>query len=117
MDLKLPLSYLHHYHLAPKRLRTRALDERYVCMDKMAKDTINESQAWRELPPLIRGYLRVGGQIGEGAVIDYDFNTIDVNIIVETANVTQKYLDHYSRDTSYTPPASVYQQPSGSYAA
>jgi len=119
-EMKLPLSYLHHFHLAPKHLRTRALDERYVAMDKMAKDTINESQAWRELPPLLRGYLRLGGVIGEGAVIDYDFNTVDVNIIVETANVTKKYLDHYSRDTHVTPPQSrrsTPQYPSNGVAA
>jgi putative hemolysin len=51
------------------------------------------------MPPLIKGYLRVGGVVGDGAVIDYDFNTIDVNIIVETATVTAKYLNHYSRDS------------------
>ena len=51
------------------------------------------------MPPLIKGYLRVGGVIGDGAVIDYDFITVDVNIIVETENVTSKYLNHYTRDS------------------
>jgi len=106
-DMKLPLSYLYHHHLAPKHIRTHATDARYVDMNMMAKDTIDAGRALRELPPLIKGYLRVGGVIGDGAVIDYDFNTVDVNIIVETENVTAKYLNHFTRDddtSSKSPP-------------
>jgi putative hemolysin len=50
------------------------------------------------LPPLIKGYLRVGGFVGDGAVIDREFNTIDVCIQVVTDAVTSKYLKHYSRE-------------------
>lgn len=97
-DMKLPLSYLYHHHLAPTSIRTHAHDERYVDMNMMAKDSIYVGQALRELPPLIKGYLRLGGVVGDGAVIDYDFNTVDVNIIVETSNVTEKYYNHYTRE-------------------
>lgn len=96
-SMRLPLSYLYHHHLAPKAIRTHALDERHVEMNTIPRDHIDIAQALRELPPLIRGYLRVGGVVGDGAVIDYAFNTVDVNIIVETANVTAKYLNHYTR--------------------
>lgn len=97
--IRLPLAYLYHHHMAPKAIRTHALNERHVEMNAMSIERIDVAQALRELPPLIKGYLRVGGTIGDGAVIDYDFNTIDVNIIVETANVTAKYLNHYTRDS------------------
>ncbi|USG62258.1 hypothetical protein NBZ79_04610 [Sneathiella marina] len=33
--------------------------------------------------------------IGDGAVIDRDFNTVDVCIMVETSNVTDKYARHF----------------------
>jgi putative hemolysin len=49
------------------------------------------------LPPLIKGYLRLGGFVGEGAVIDREFNTIDVCILVVTDEVTDKYFNHYTR--------------------
>jgi putative hemolysin len=49
------------------------------------------------LPPLIKGYLRLGGLVGEGAVIDHHFNTTDVCIIVVTDRVTEKYFNHYQR--------------------
>lgn len=104
-SMRLPLAYLYHHHLAPKAIRTHALDERHVEMNTIAKDCIDPAQALRELPPLIKGYLRVGGVVGDGAVIDYDFNTVDVNIIVETANVTAKYLNHYTRETNALPQA------------
>jgi len=49
------------------------------------------------LPPLIKGYLRVGAFVGDGAVIDEQFNTTDVCIVVKTELVTEKYLRHYER--------------------
>jgi putative hemolysin len=93
----LPLSYLHHFHRAPDGLRARAVPDRYVAMDRMAKAAIDPNQALAELPPLIKGYLRLGGFVGDGAVIDHDFNTIDVAIVVKTDLVTGKYYRHYER--------------------
>ena len=49
------------------------------------------------MPPLIKGYLRLGGFVGDGAVIDVDFNTIDVCIVVKTDLVSEKYSRHYVR--------------------
>ena len=49
------------------------------------------------LPPLVKGYLRLGGFVGDGAVIDEQFDSTDVFIIVKTELVTQKYMRHYER--------------------
>ncbi len=49
------------------------------------------------LPPLIKGYLRLGGFVGDGAVIDRQFNTTDVAVMVKTDLVTDKYYRHYER--------------------
>ncbi len=95
--LALPLSYLHHFHRAPPGLRMRALDDRYVEMNRMAKDAIDPTRAQAVLPPLIKGYLRLGGFVGDGAVIDRPFNTTDVSIIVKTDLVAGKYYRHYER--------------------
>lgn len=95
----LSLSYLHHNHLAPEDLRPRALDRLYVPMDRMPKEAINPKAALNELPPLVKGYLRLGGFVGDGAVIDEQFNTVDVCIIVKTDLVTGKYTSHYTRTT------------------
>lgn len=93
----LPFSYLHHHHLAPPEIRVRALDSRYVEMDTLAPGSYDERKAMARVPPLIKGYLRLGGFVGNGAVIDAQFNTTDVCIIVKTELVTEKYIRHYER--------------------
>jgi putative hemolysin len=104
--LAVPLSYLYHYHLAPPTLRARALPDRYVEMNLLppgevdadaAVAQIDARSAIAALPPLIKGYLRLGGLVGQGAVIDREFNTTDVCIIVVTDRVTDKYFNHYQR--------------------
>lgn len=96
--LALPLSYLHHNHLAPESLRPRAVAGRYVAMDMLPPEAIDAKAARAVLPPLIKGYLRLGGFVGDGAVVDPQFNTIDVSIVVKTDWVTSRYYRHYTRD-------------------
>jgi len=93
----LALSYLHHHHLAPANLRPRALPSRYVAMNMMARDQVDTRAALGQLPPLIKGYLRLGGFVGDGAVIDDQFHTTDVSVVVVTDRVTGKYYRHYTR--------------------
>ena len=95
------LSYLYHSHLAPPELRPRALAARYVDMQRIDPMTLDGRRALALLPPLIKGYLRLGGFVGDGAVIDRQFNTIDIAIVVKTDLVTDKYYRHYElgRDT------------------
>jgi len=96
-QLAVPLSYLYHHHLAPPELRTRALPERYVDMRRLDPADIDPERSLSALPPLIKGYLRLGGFVGDGAVIDHQFNTTDVCVVVKTDLVTEKYSRHYER--------------------
>lgn len=89
------LSYLYHYHIAPENLCPKALSSRFVNMNLMPQEAINVKEAFANLPPLIKGYLRLNGYIGNGAVIDYDYNTTDVSIVVKTDLVAEKYASRY----------------------
>ena len=100
--LSIPLSYLHRYHLAPPALRPRALADRYVEMRRLRPCAIDATRAMAALPPLIRGYLRLGGFVGDGAVVDEQFNTTDVCVVVKTDLVTEKYFRHYERRSKDT---------------
>jgi putative hemolysin len=100
--LSIPLSYLHRYHLAPPALRPRALTDRYVEMRRLRPCAIDATRAMAALPPLIRGYLRLGGFVGDGAVVDEQFNTTDVCVVVKTDLVTEKYFRHYERRSKDT---------------
>jgi putative hemolysin len=91
------LSYLHQNHLAPRDLRPSALPARYVDMNVSGAREIETKRAIASLPPLIKGYMRLGGWVGDGAVIDHQFNTTDVCIIVKMENLTRRYSRHYER--------------------
>lgn len=94
----LGLSYLYHNHLAPEPLRPRALPDLFVPLNMLAKDQINPKEGFNALPALLKGYLRLGGYIGDGAIIDRHCNTVDVCIIVKTDLVTDKYVQRYTPD-------------------
>lgn len=95
--LAVPLTYLALAHLAPEALRPHALPDRYVEMCRLPPESVNHRTALTALPPLIKGYLRLGGWVGAGAVIDHQFNTTDVCVVVKTDQVTRKYYRHYER--------------------
>jgi len=98
-NLALPLSYLHHYHKAPPELCPKALPERYIDMNVLPLDAVDRKAGLLAVPPLVKGYLRLGGFVGDGAVIDPQFNTTDVCVVVKTDQVTGRYVKHYTRHT------------------
>ena len=53
-------------------------------MNMMPPEAVNVRAAMKAIPPLIKGYLRVGAYVGDGAVIDHQFGTTDVFIIRAT---------------------------------
>jgi putative hemolysin len=98
--LALPLSFLHHHARAPEAWRATAHPSRYVEMNRMPRVAINPKAALHELPPLIKGYLRLGAFIGDGAVIDHQFGTTDVLIVMPVSAINTRYIDHFGVDAS-----------------
>jgi L-ornithine Nalpha-acyltransferase len=96
--LALPLSYLHHYHAMPEGMHVRARPELYVEMNRMAKDSFDAKEALRSMPAMIKGYLRMGCGIGEGAVIDRQFGTTDVFIYLPLAMMDSRYRSKFGLD-------------------
>jgi L-ornithine Nalpha-acyltransferase len=91
------LTYLHAHYLAPEPIRPRALPHRYVSMARQDPALLDLRAVARALPPLVKGYLRLGGFVGDGAVLDRQFNTTDVCVVVKTDLITDKYARHYER--------------------
>ncbi len=94
------MSYLYHYHLATPELCPRALPARYVELNRIPRETLNARAVFASMPPLIKGYMRLGASIGDGAVVDHQFNTTDVCIVMPTHLITEKYLKYYQRVTN-----------------
>lgn len=96
--LALQLSFLHHYARAPEDWRTRALTGRYVMMNRLPKSAVAPKEALHALPPLIKGYLRLGATFGDGAVIDRQFGTTDVFVILPVSAINARYVAHFGAD-------------------
>ena len=93
--LALPLSYLHHHHPMPEVLRVKARPELFVAMDRMAKDSFDPRDGLRALPPLLKGYVRAGCCIGDGAVVDQQFCTTDVFIFFPMSGLDARYRSRF----------------------
>ena len=94
--LALPLSYLHHHARAPENWRVNAAADRGTQIARLDKHEFDAPKVLRSLPALIKGYLRLGAWVSEEAVVDYQFGTTDVLIILPIANIKQRYLNYYN---------------------
>lgn len=89
------LSYLHQTATAPIEWRCRARESQYQPMALLPDTDIDAKAAAKTLPPLIKAYVRVGAFVGDGAVIDRQFGTTDVLIVLPVERIKPRYLEHY----------------------
>ena len=89
------LSFLHYNHLAPDDLRVVAQTQNRLDMDILQSDQVDKLTALKQMPPLIKAYLRLGGFVGQGAFVDHAFNTIDVCLLMDTQRMSVKYKAKY----------------------
>ena len=93
--LALPLSYLYHFHRMAPQMRVRARPELYTEMNLMPKEAVDQKAALRARPPLIKGYLRGGCLIGDGAFVDRQFDTTDVFIYLPVKDIDPRYKSRF----------------------
>lgn len=103
--LALELSFLYHFHSAPADEQVHALPDRATPMNLMPKEAIKEAEALHALPPLVKGYIRSGAKIGDGAVIDHQFGTTDVFIYFPISNLHPRWASHLRKKSSAPKPA------------
>ena len=94
-EMALPLSYLHHFCAMPQNLRVRAQDDQFVEMNRIPADQIDEREGIRSLPPMLKGYVRAGCRIGDGAVVDRQFGTTDVFIYFPLSGIDARYKSRF----------------------
>ncbi len=94
----LALSFLHHTCGAKGDWAAQALPELYREMDMMPMEAINPRRALFAMPPLIKGYMRLGAMFGSGAVVDHAFNTTDVLVILPVSSIAGRYINYYGGD-------------------
>jgi len=93
--IALGLSYLHYFHPIPEGMAVKARPELFVPMNRLPKEAVDPKEGMRASPPLLKGYLRAGACIGDGAVIDRQFSTIDVFIYFPLSNTDARYRSRF----------------------
>jgi putative hemolysin len=94
----LALSFLYHNVRAKDEWAVEALPSLSRTMDLMPVEAINARKALTTLPPLIKGYLRLGAMVSGSAVVDQAFNTTDVLIVLPIASISDRYVNYYGAD-------------------
>ena len=95
--ISMALSLLHNNYLAPYKTRPNALKQGYVNMDIIPKEEINKLVALKQMPNLLKSYLKLGAVVGEGAFMDKELNTIDVLIMIDVLSMSKKYKEYYGK--------------------
>ncbi len=62
------------------------------------EDTAQMKRALRALPPLIKGYLRLGAMFATDAVVDHDFGTTDVLVLLPISRLNPRYVNYYGEN-------------------
>mgnify|MGYP000173891379 CR=1 FL=1 len=93
-----PLSFLFHHCAPDPGWGVEARQGRGVGMNLMAAEELDPKRALRSLPPLIKGYLRLGAMIAGEAVVDHQFGTTDVLVILPVSRINPRYVQHYGAD-------------------
>ncbi len=94
------LAFLRQTAPAPEAWRVPAVPGRGISLDQLKGKPASEGTALRGLPPLIKGYLRLGAYVCEDAVIDYQFGTTDVFLVLPAERISTRYINFYGPDAS-----------------
>jgi L-ornithine Nalpha-acyltransferase len=89
------LAFIATSRQTPENWHVEALPHRHIPMVRKPASEIDQRQVMRRLPTLIKAYTRLGCYFGEGAVIDHQFNTTDIFIVLPVSEINPRYFNHY----------------------
>lgn len=92
------LSFLAQNALAEGEWAVSAVDSRRQPMDLTPAEAVDLRAALAAMPPLLKGYLRLGARFGDGCVIDHDFHTTDVFVVLPVEWISERYINYYGAD-------------------
>ena len=90
------LSFLKHCAASAVDWSVEALTSCRADVTLIDRDALDIRRALAELPPLVKGYLRCGARFGDGAVVDRQFNTSDVFVVMPVKDIDPRILGRFS---------------------
>jgi L-ornithine Nalpha-acyltransferase len=94
----LPLSLLFQHARAEGVWGVEPVSALAVSMDLVPAEAVSPKRAFAAMPPLIKGYLRLGAKFSGSAVVDPHFCTTDVLVVLRTEDIAARYLSHYGQE-------------------
>ena len=104
----LPGAEPHAHQPVIQFLRTHAqAEEQWRARSKMSAETFAplgataagtrapDRRTLASLPPLIKGYLRLGAMFGDDVFADHAFGTTDVLVVLPVARIGSRYIEHF----------------------
>lgn len=92
----LALSYLYHYHRAEDDIGPVPLPHAKVDFTPIPLDCLQDKRRiFSLLPPLIKGYIRLGASVSDGFVVDHECKTIDTCILLDRNKISTRYYNHF----------------------
>jgi putative hemolysin len=96
------LSFLFHHARAEPEWLVSPLPQRFTPMNRLAKEQVEAKRALAALPPLVKGYMRVGARFGEGAVVDRQFGVTDVFVVMPISEIEGRYIEYFGSPEDLT---------------
>lgn len=96
------LSFLFHHAKAAPEWLVSPLPQRFVPMNRLRKEQVEAKRALAALPPLVKGYMRVGARFGEGAVVDRQFGVTDVFVVMPICEIEGRYIEYFGSPEDLT---------------
>jgi L-ornithine Nalpha-acyltransferase len=97
------LAYLQRSAAADEAWSVSATEGRGVAAPSSPSAAIDARAVLRLLPPLVKGYWRVGAKFGPHAVADAKFGTTDVFVIMPIPDIEARYLRYFATPDDSAP--------------
>ena len=103
-DIREQLTYLKKNYLMDNGIMVSPRDDLYtdngIGLANINYDIpqdMTDMEIFKSLPSLIKAYIKVGSKFGDGAVIDYEFGSIDVFTYVDVNRIDYRVKNYYSK--------------------
>jgi putative hemolysin len=94
------LGFLSEAAPCPPEWQVKAQPGRGIRLADFASAKSAGTEVLRALPPLIKGYLRLGAYVGAEAVIDHQFGTTDVFLVLPNERINTRYINYYGAEAT-----------------